>query len=611
MTDSTRSTTDDADQMLDAAVIAAPPIVSERLERAQLSITYPLKLLVVPAVVLLAQFMSAIIAEPNFINHDCAFLFHGAQLLMDGKKPFVDFVDMVPPLAFYSLIPLLILSKIVGLTIELTWSLTCFFTVILSVIAGIAITRNSTNMRLNDWLSLGPLFTSFLLLNLVFLYHTGQREFLFVIWFFLVFLCRWQRSLGNPVNPYIAAGAGVACALVSFIKPHVVAIVIALEFYWLLLAIVQFQKQRYMFRKAPEVVAGITTFLICFLLSCFIPNIDQYYSRWVPLVSQGYAAFNTTTINVLLFATIFGQLMGDRLLVGVVMISSIVMIRRSSLFAPLLVWTIAGSAIYLMQGKGWPYHSIPLVAGYVLVAGVLFGQLSIWLIEKLTKFVPQLSFLKSCFNEEVVLRGELFRSYGTSSPENGLPAVATSNEFRTARNRLAVLVFLVYGMVSLTTSGYLVHSSTASATSLATLDEVVERETKQGDNVLIIGTNFAAIYPLVIHTNRRQATRFMWAFPFPMLLYLQSGPNGGRWQAEMSRFIAEIGQDIEKTEPRLIAIEARCPWPLYQRLWDNNSIRRSLSRYEPIGESNGFAIFRSRSGVVPGKFIPATGGAHE
>lgn len=604
---------------------------------------YPLKLLVLPAVILLGLFLQHIIQDPSFLNHDCAFLLHGARLLMDGKKPFVDFVDMVPPLAFYSFIPVWVISKLSAVSIELTWSLICWSTVLISTVAGIMVTRNSTNWRVNDWLSLGPLFVSFLLLNLVFLYHTGQREYLFVVSFFVVFLIRWQRSLGNSINPYIAGMAGFACAFTCFIKPQLLLIVFLLESYWFLFTLVQFEKQRYKLARAPEMVAGLSTYVASFLVSFLIPNIDLYYTRWIPLVSKGYASFNPPIENTLLFATNFGQIFGDRLLVSFMLVTALVMIRRTTLLPPLLLWTFGGWLVYLVQGKGWAYHSIPLVAGYFLVSGVMIAQLAILILEFASRFTRKLEFLKPCFNGAYFSSGDWFQPYEncigkpsgkrkSSSTNEATSAIgengdqpsflnseissdadgsrnenvdlhsADANDKNKTRVALhaaichfAVLVFVLYGTFLLPTSGNLVHDSTASGTVLGTLDGVVESETKPGDSIMIVATNFAAIYPMVVHKDRRQSTRYLWCFNFPMLLYLQQETaSGGKWDGEVSRFVNEVAQDIAKTWPKLIAIESRCPWPLHAHMFGNSGIKDLLSHYEPLGDYNGFAVWKMK-----------------
>lgn len=577
--------------------------------------SYPLILLVVPAAILLGLFMQHIVNNPTFLNHDCAFLLHGARLLMDGKVPFVDFVDMVPPLAFYSFIPIWTVSKLTAISIELTWSITCWCIVLLATVAGIMVARNSTNWRVNDWLSLGPLFASFLLLNLVFLYHTGQREYLFVVTFFVLFLIRWQRSLGNSVNSYVAGVAGVACSFTCFVKPQLLIVVVLLELYWLLFTVIQFQRQRYMLRKAPEMVAGVTTYVLYFLASFFIPNINLYYSRWIPLVTKGYASFNQPVESTLLFATNFGQIYGDRLLVGCVLVTALVMIRRTTLIAPLLLWTFAAWLVYLIQGKGWAYHSIPLVAGYFLVSAVTLSQLAILLLEWSSRFVRQLAFLKPCFTNAMWSYGVLFQPW-KNDVANGVSAeldtcrTETNSEVisekqvtsRQILSRLAVLVFLLYGTLLLPTSGNLIHDSTASGTVLPVLDGIVESETKPGDSIMVIATNFSAIYPMVVHKDRRQSTRYMWCFNFPMLLWLQHYKDGV-WKVELSRFLHEIEQDIIKTRPRLIAIEARCPWPLHQHLFGNKRIESLLAdHFDPLGDYNGFAIWKLKpTEVMPDK----------
>jgi len=156
---------------------------------------YPLKLLVIPVVVLLPLLLYSILSQPQMINHDCAFILHGAQLIIDGKHPMTDFLDMAPPLTFYSVVPLCFIAQSLSLQLPLAWNLLCFaFVCVSSALAILIVRRDSDKHTPFDWLMIGPLFCAFLLWNLVITYHLGQREHLFVLTFFLFFLSRWKNG---------------------------------------------------------------------------------------------------------------------------------------------------------------------------------------------------------------------------------------------------------------------------------------------------------------------------------------------------------------------------------------------------------------------------------
>jgi hypothetical protein len=557
---------------------------------------YPLKLLIVPAVVLLIQLSILIFSDPYFINHDCAFLLHGARLIMAGKQPFIDFIDIVPPLAFYFLLPFWTIVQSFSIPVEPAWSIFVWTSILVSFLASLVVVRQPENMLVEDWISIGPLLTSFLLLNLVFMFHLGQREHLFVLAFFVVFLIRWQRSLGTTPNSVIAYFAGCACSIICFVKPHFLLIVFALETYWLLLAIAQKQKQRYRLWNAPEVVAGVTVYLIGLIVSGLIPNIHLYYQHWLPLVFQGYGAFDVSISELLFFTGVHGQLIGDRLLVIVFLLAGIVMIRRTSFLPPLLLWTICGWSIYVIQGKGWAYHSIPLSAGYYMVSGVVTAQLALWIGKRASQKIKPLGFMKSGFHNTDPCTEQPFKH------DNEDETVSHARLEHLQRSKIlkqaAVLVFIVYGMLLIPTSGNLIHTSTTSGAVFAHLDNVVARETSAGDPVMIISTNFLAAYPMVVHMDRVQVTRYMWSFPFPMLMFLREQKNGENWDywdVELNKFFDDIAEDMVKNSPKLIAIDTRGLPPIHQYVFRNQSIVQQLHNYVPLGETNGFSVWKLKT----------------
>lgn len=489
-------------------------------------------------------------AEPRFVNHDCAFLLHGARLLLDGKQPFVDFVDMVPPLAFYAFVPVWWVSLSAKLPIELTWSLLCFALELASIVLAIRVVATEASLKLNDWLCLGPLFSGYLMFNLFSFYHLGQREHLFVIAFFPVFLIRWQRSQGNSVGRAIALCSGGALALCCFIKPQFLIVVAVLEIYWWLYALVGFQRQRYLLTSAPEAVAFAFTFAVLFLVSFSIPNINLYYTRWIPLVAEGYRALNASLPVLLMFAIPGGQLVGNRIVVFIAVLCALALSRRTSLIVPLMLFSLSSWLLYVIQGKGWAYHAVPLVAAYYMTVCVALSVFAIWIVERLC------------------------------------------SKAALSASKLATVAFLVFGTLLMPTAGHLVHDSMTSASVFPTLDDVVTSQSKPADPVMILTTNFLTAYPLLLHLDRRQATRYMWSFSLPMLYYLDKAHPGGKWNIEINRFFVEIADDINKSKPKVIAIEASGLWPMTRLLLNNTATEKSLRVYEPLGLVNGFSVWR-------------------
>ncbi|MDZ4835585.1 MAG: hypothetical protein SGJ27_17560 [Candidatus Melainabacteria bacterium] len=527
----------------------------ERLESTDTNLPrYPVHILIVTGMALLSLLLVRVLAEPNFLNHDCAFLLHGARLLLDGRQPFNDFVDMVPPLAFYMFVPVWAITAVSGVGVALVWNLLCVAYTALTVVLGIIVVRPTGNMKRSDWLSIGPLFCGFLLFTIASMYHIGQREQLFVLAMWLMLLVRWQRSFANPVNRYIAIAAGIGLAVPCFIKPQFLLIVAVLEAYFWVLAFTRTPQERYSLKSAPEVVALIVTILVGFVLSLFIPNIGEYFFHWVPVVAQGYPVFNPDLGIVLSFAMPSGQMMGNRLLVPILSLLSLFMIRRSTLIFPLLLWTLAGCCVYLLQGKGWAYHALPMVAGYFMLASVTVANLVDVVWQAVAQRQKQLAALSAL--------------------------------------RQSVIVFLLFSGVFSSLSVFLMRDSMSSAAVFPTLNDLITRATKPRDNVMILTTNFIGAYPMLVHLDRRQSTRYMWCFPLPMYMFLKGDKTYAKWDKEIERFYSDIAEDIEKFKPTIIATESNGLWSIHRAMLETPAVRKALEHYEPVGLVNGYSVWK-------------------
>lgn len=529
---------------------------------------YPLNLLVIPGVVLLSLLLYSILSQPQMINHDCAFILHGAQLILDGKHPLTGFLDMAPPLTFYSVVPFCFIAQSLSMQMPLAWNLLCFAFICVSyALAILIVRRDSDKHSARDWLMIGPLFCGFLLWNLVITYHLGQREHLFVLTFFLFFLSRWKRSLGHEVDKRMAVFAGITCGFVCFVKPYFIAIVFAGELYWFLNALLRKRRENYLFIEAQEVVSLIAVGTVCPLLSCLIPNINVYYDRIIPMVVKGYQAFDVSKAALFSFESIHGELVGNRICVIAFLVLGTLLIRTTSLLAPLLVWTISGLAIYALQGKGWAYHSVPLVAGYYLTASVTIAMLAVYLLRGLSRLNKSVDYWNP----------KLFKTINSNL----------------IYSQVATTTFLFYGVLSVPFAAFLIHNSSTSAKVFPVLDEVIARETQPPDRVMILTTNFSAAFPVVFQLNRRQAARYLWCFNVPMIEMLRKGPDAAKWDAEHKTFLNEVAEDIRESKPKLIALDK---WnvSMHRELLAEPAVNAALDNYEPLRGENGFALWRRK-----------------
>ncbi|MDZ4838336.1 MAG: hypothetical protein SGJ27_31525 [Candidatus Melainabacteria bacterium] len=536
---------------------------------------YPLQLLVVPAIIIIGH-LAYMSLSSLVVNYDCAYYLLCAKMLLQGKQPLIDFVDLLPPIIFYLSVPPVWLSQAFQVPIATVWTMTVLGAVLLSFLLSLLVLRSTKETSHQDWLAIGPLMSGFLLFNLILGFHFGQREHIFVLMFFPIFLMRWLRwthPIGLTINNFFAIFCGSACAIAIFVKPQFLILPLLLELYFSQLP--RHQK-RWQVLKTPECFSLVITLLLCLVASSFIPNIQIYYSRWVPFVSLGYGAFFAPDpLFMLFFAAPDGEILGSTFLALMVCIAAYFFSQRSVLLGALFVWTIAGLLIYLLQGRGWSYQSIPAVCGYFLLCNVMIVQIAQFLISR----IVQLRSGLSRFNP---------------------PLWSSDPRQESKRSQIATLVFLTYAVLLLPISTLLVSDSTATATTIQILDDMIASRTKARDTVVVLHTLIPNAHQAQLRLDRQPGCRYIWCFPLRMTEYLKkSNTTKERALREEPRIVSEIIQDIQKSKPELIAIEAfshdGSDWTLYKSLQQNGILKGSLRDYEPVGGCNKFAIWKRQA----------------
>jgi len=127
-----------------------------------------------------------------------------------------------------------------------------------------------------------------------------------------------------------------------------------------------------------------------------------------------------------------------------------------------------------------------------------------------------------------------------------------------------------------------------------------------------------AAYPLLQLTGRRQATRFPFLFPLPMMYFDASSDPGSPYQHAIRpekealelQFLEMINNDLHETNPPLILIDRykTCPFcPLNMTLPDYVDAKQTelsaLTNYEQAGYTKRFDI-RLRKDVLATKGPP-------
>jgi hypothetical protein len=542
----------------------------------------------VTATVLLLVFFELIhhiFLHPSFLNVDVAMYTDCARLILMGKLPYVDFVDINPPFVFYFFIPPVWIFKALVLAASLSGSrsaltltplpliVNLYITLFIfySIAASLLILRN--RVRSSDWWYLGPILFSFLLLNLVVFFHFGEREHIFVLTFLPFFFMRWLRRCRSldqsPIfKPTFAMVIGLITAVGICPKPHFAIVVAAIEGYWLLTG-----GQRIKRLLDPEIVScalGCLAYPLVFIICAPSAVRTAFFMRWMPLAYLGYKAYfcGPKALWLLLGPYTDGSMIPSLWIVVAVVLAAVLMKQYCPLFIPLLIWTASGYAIYVMQQKGWSYHTIVMLFGYFMLVNL-----------ELAVFARRII---------VYFRGNWFHNHKVSMNSN----VTNSN----------VLTLLVYGSLLLAVMPVLVWNSFTTGMSDNSFASACVQFSKPGDRVLAISDYPTDAYPGLIQTGRTEASKYLWTYPLTMYAYLEkqsiSQQERLKYKQAERQTVSEIIADVDKYSPSLIAIfqhlvfsvDGKHQWRCLTALEDSG-FDKALEHYKPMGLYNGHPIW--------------------
>ena len=175
-----------------------------------------------------------ILIFPLSIHEDCALYLQCAELLLEGKLPYVDFVEINPPLIMYlSAVPVLIAGLvhvhpilifqlfIFSLSVWSAWAMRS-----LLIRAKMNVSQDSSGMMAVAWIS----FSLIMLMEGMY----GQREHLFILLFVPFLFVRWIRWNEGWLPPVLPTLIAIGAAAGVCLKPHFLIIVAAPELYWIL-----------------------------------------------------------------------------------------------------------------------------------------------------------------------------------------------------------------------------------------------------------------------------------------------------------------------------------------------------------------------------------------
>lgn len=463
------------------------------------------------------------------IVHDCAMFLHCGQLILDGKVPYVDLIDLNPPLVYYLNVVPAWIARVLSQPVVTTFNI-CVWLFSFSSWALCARMLSCAKDHRDRHL-FGPLLLSMTCFSIYICFwgDFGQRQYLAALGVACFTITRWLRYQSIPVPALAACGAGIIFGASIALVPQYVLAPMASE------ATMAILKRKPVRLLSPETLSVIGVGIIYAASFAFLPDSAQDYfrTRLIPLIKAGYGSCDTSLQSLFLFPFITGC-------VPMFLLAIAIAIRcRNSLSAPLIAWWVAAFAVAIVQHKGWFNHYIPaFVASFIFCSVQLQAALT----------ASKVAFLQH----------ELLK--------------------------LAVVLLVISG--STVTALYL-KKDQAKDEPLKT----ILQHTSPQDNVMMLVPVIPDAYPHLLMSGRGIGSRYLWQFP--ILFLEQAKPFGIRDgfdpQKEERLVVKEIKTDIEKLHPKLVFIATNFRvnpdrWVGYS-YFENNGIISVLKKegYECIG----------------------------
>jgi hypothetical protein len=327
---------------------AGSPLTQRQLP----AVAVPALLLWISIVILFA--VTIVLRHILGTNTDVSWLLTVGERVLDGQRLYVDVLETNPPMAVLVYIPGIVIARAFGLPAEVVTDGLVFAAIFVSLAIVARILKNSSVLDGAQGRLLAPV--AFALLAVLPMQAFGQREHIAIIELLPILAVFAVRMKGRVPSPWLAVIAGCGAAFAVSFKPHfAIAILCAAG----CLAI---YSRSWKAVLAPEnlVAAGIALLYAASIFAFF----PEFITVVAPLVRDVYIPAGVS-FQLLLERPAFP-------IWALAMLATIVLQRhrRFDAITLLLLTTSLGfAAVFILQRKGWPYHSYPMIALAMLALG--------------------------------------------------------------------------------------------------------------------------------------------------------------------------------------------------------------------------------------------------
>ena len=286
-------------------------------------------------------------------NTDVSWLLTVGERVLDGQRLYVDVIETNPPMAVLVYMPGIVIARALGLPVEIVTDGLMFAAIFISLAIVARILKHSSVPGADNWL-LAPL--AFAVFAILPMQAFGQREHIAVVELLPLLAVFALRMNEEAPSSWMVVMSGLGAGLAVSFKPQfAIAIVCAVASFAIYL-----RSWRVVF--APEsLIAAAVAVLYAASVVAFYP---EFFSVMGPLIRDVYIRVGLSFPALLEKPAL--PIWGAAILVTIVL-------KRHGKIDPACLLLLASSlgfaVVFLLQRKGWPYHSYPMIALALLALG--------------------------------------------------------------------------------------------------------------------------------------------------------------------------------------------------------------------------------------------------
>jgi hypothetical protein len=329
--------------------VGVEPSLTERRQGAAAALRL-LPWLMLAALFAVALAMRHVLAA----NTDVSWLLTVAERVLDGQRLYADVIETNPPMAVLTYAPGVVIARALGLPAELVTDALVFVAIFASLAISFSILRN---LLAREGVPCWPLALLAVAILAVLPAKTfGQREHIAVIELLPAFAIYALRAKGGrpPLWAVLIAGLGAGFAIAF--KPY-----FAIGIFCGLAALAIHARSRRMFFGSENFIAAAVVAAYALGVVVLYPG---FLSTIAPMVRDIYILVGASLVELLKTPAV--------LIWTALIFASVVLTRPGRIDGTALLLLAASTGFmlaFLLQRKGWPYHSYPMIALAMLGLG--------------------------------------------------------------------------------------------------------------------------------------------------------------------------------------------------------------------------------------------------